>query len=153
MFSDVVSVVQIDIFGDERAEHQYWTSSNEELTQYTKGRTFDYPLNDNQTVQFIPCRIIKSEVTGCIINVRTDGQFEEIEIDFTDNTEYANLNKFEPCLERPGMAPVDFIYEGFLVRCRPNLDEFLEYVADDFDVVIYTSANRMIYEPMYVVLR
>ena len=51
------------------------------------------------------------------------------------------------------MAPVDFIYEGFLVRCRPNLDEFLEYVADDFDVVIYTSANRMIYEPMYVVLR
>ena len=26
----------------------------------------------------------------------------------------------------------------------------LEYISDDFDVVIYTSANRLIYEPMYV---
>ena len=55
-------------------------------------------------------------------------------------------------LERPGMSAVDFIYEGFLIRLRPNLDEFLEYCNDDFDVVIYTSANKLIYEGMLQVL-
>ena len=87
---------------------------------------------------------------------KPDAAAEIIHIDFTDGND--NLSKLEPMLERPGMTPVDFIYEGFLIRlrcdlqctygalemcfifsfCRPNLDEFLEYCNDDYDVVIYT---------------
>jgi len=55
-------------------------------------------------------------------------------------------------LQRAGMVPVDFIYEGFLIRVRPNLDEFLEDVAEDFDVVIYTAAAKEIYAPMLSLL-
>eukprot|EP01083_Nonionella_stella_P063703 165536_1 len=43
------------------------------------------------------------------------------------------------------MAPVDFIYEGLLCRIRPDLDEFMEYVVDHFDVVLYTTANKDMY--------
>lgn len=74
----------------------------------------------------------------------------EIEISFVEENEH--LAKLEPCLNRMGMLPVDFIYEGFLIRLRPNLDEFLEYCADDFDIVIYTSACKAIYEGMLKVL-
>ena len=73
-----------------------------------------------------------------------------IEISFVNENEH--LGKLEPCLNRPGMLPVDFVYEGFLIRLRPNLDEFLEYCSDDFDICIYTSACKAIYEGMLKVL-
>ena len=69
-----------------------------------------------------------------------DAATTEIEISFVAENEH--LSRLEPCLDRPGMLPVDFIYEGFLIRLRPDLDEFLEYASEDFDIVIYTAACK-----------
>ena len=90
---------------------------------------FDYELADKQVVQ---CKIRTVEVTGCRVQVTTTTASEDddciedeaqsaattetVHIDFTDGNE--NLSKLEPMLERPGMTPVDFIYEGFLIRLR-----------------------------------
>ena len=88
---------------------------------------------------------------ACIIEVeKSNGLSEQIEISFVDENEH--LDRLEPCMTRAGMCPVDFIYEGFLIRLRPNLDEFLEYAAEDFDVVVYTAARKEIYNGLLHVL-
>lgn len=99
-------------------------------------------------------------MTGCIVEVsnwtapsctaETKPITKEIEIDFMEQNEH--LSRLEPSLHRHGMLPVDFIYEGFLIRLRPNLDEFLDYASEDFDVVIYTSALKRVYGGMLKVL-
>ena len=98
-------------------------------------------------------------MTGCIVEVSnwtapncndSEPITKEIEINFMMQND--NLSRLEPCLHRQGMLPVDFIYEGFLIRLRPNLDEFLDYASEDFDVVIYTSALKRIYGGMLKVL-
>eukprot|EP01084_Bolivina_argentea_P252080 423032_1 len=156
---DISNNTLIDKLGSERMICNYWATTNELLKKYKKKNgVFDYELEDGTK---IGCKIRKVEVTGCRVEVRIINMNEVIEdededmnmdrddiaiaeIDFTNGNE--NLSKLEPMLERPGMSAVDFIFEGFLVRLRPNLDEFLEYCNDDYDVVIYTSANKLIYE-------
>ena len=134
--------------------------------KYKKGATYDYKADDDE--QPIQCKILSTETVACIIEIRhnemldDENEYKEnmhynhintittIEISFVEENEH--LSKLEPCLNRMGMLPVDFIYEGFLIRLRPNLDEFLEYCSDDFDIVIYTSACKAIYKPMLKIL-
>ena len=68
----------------------------------------------------------------------------KIDIPFTEPND--KLARLEPRLERVGMVPIDFIYEGFVVRVRPMLTDWLDMIVDDFDIVLYTSANGLIYQ-------
>ena len=163
----------IDVLGTEMIKHNIWITENAELKRYRKNRDevffyeMSHPYNSELKIK-IPCKVFKTQITGCRISVdhtieeleekltpKSDktprkkpyvaykDPIEEIEIDFTRHNEH--LSRLEPCLNREGMLPVDFIYEGFLIRLRPNLDEFLEEVSDKFDVVIYTAAKETIY--------
>lgn len=137
------------------AYHGAYCDCTYQFTQrYRKGGTFEYRAGSiaNFDDYIVQCSILRTEVTGCAIEVQNwkGSTTKDIEIDFT--VENDNLSRLEPCLNRPGMLPVDFIHEGFLIRCRPNLDEFLDCASEDFDVVIYTSALKQIYEGMLKVL-
>lgn len=114
------------------------------VQKYKKGKIFEYSSH--------PTTIRKIEITGCKICLINDmtADNDNIIIDFTHSND--NLAKLEPCLQRTEYVDVDFIYEGFLVRIRPGLDEFLDECYEDFDIVIYTSANRVIYEGLLKVL-
>eukprot|EP01083_Nonionella_stella_P174067 602352_1 len=126
----------IDRIHKERMDHFHWASTNKELQNYHKDDSFVCRIDDMADIE---CRIQNIQISGCIIEVRDDRMnAKQIEIDFTHSND--DLNRFEPVLEREGMVPVDFIYEGFLVRVRPNLDEFMEYIVDAFDVTLYTAA-------------
>ena len=87
--------------------------------------------------------IRKVEVSGCRIAMK-ENKHKILEIPFTEPND--KLARLEPRLERSGLVPVDFIYEGFLVRVRPMLTDWLDMIIDDFDIVLYTSANGLIYE-------
>eukprot|EP01084_Bolivina_argentea_P127052 224775_1 len=126
----------IDLMDKERMDYFQWVSTNEELLSYHNKDVF---VCDMDGIHDIKCTIEHIEISGCIIEVDSN----QIEIDFIHSNE--ELNLFEPMLEREGMAPVDFIYEGLLCRIRPDLDEFMEYVVDHFDVVLYTTANKDMY--------
>lgn len=69
---------------------------------------------------------------------------DSIEISFVEPNEH--LDRLQPCFNRPGLLPVQLIYDGFLVRLRSDLVEFLEYASEDFDVVIYTAACKEVYQ-------
>ena len=101
--------------------------------------------NDGNLVKTYDLPIRKLEKSGCKIRMNNEYNGKIIEIDFINPDE--NLNKFEPALQRDGMEDVDFIYQGFLVRIRKDLPEFLNYCIDlEFDINIYTSANPIIYQ-------
>eukprot|EP01083_Nonionella_stella_P269176 910479_1 len=131
----------IDRIHKERMDHFHWASTNKELQNYHKDDRFVCRIDGMGDIE---CRIQNIQISGCIIEVRDDRMnAKQIEIDFTHSND--DLNRFEPVLEREGMVPVDFIYEGFLVRVRPNLDEFMEYIVDAFDVTLYTAASKEAY--------
>eukprot|EP01084_Bolivina_argentea_P310952 538179_1 len=163
---EIINGQLIDKLGQEHVEICIWIDDNDTLEKYKKRATYDYKPDDLS--YNIQCEILRTEVTGCIIQVKYDNIIEEeeydsneynciptqtiedIEISFVDENEH--LCKLEPTLNRPGMLPVDFIYEGFLVRLRPDLDEFLEYISEDFDIVIFTAAIKEVYNGMLAVL-
>eukprot|EP01083_Nonionella_stella_P186367 681990_1 len=144
----------IDIMDKERMDHVIYISTNEELRSYHNNDVF---ICDMDGMNDVECIVQHIEISGCIIEVHDDRMdapwmnANQIEIDFTHSN--ADLNRFEPVLEREGMVPVDFIYEGFLVRVRPNLDELMEYIVDEFDVVLYTAATEDAYRGLLDMLQ
>eukprot|EP01083_Nonionella_stella_P010655 30298_1 len=129
----------MDKFGCEQKEHTFWIQENDHKAKYHKNGLFDYK-DDDDTIE---CKILKILTTGCKIQM-TSSPRDIIEIDFVAPNPH--LQKLEPCLRRINMKTVDFIYEGFLIRIRPNVEDFFEEINDDFDIILYTSALQSVYE-------
>ena len=50
------------------------------------------------------------------------------------------------------MVSAAFVHDGFLVRLRAGVEDFVAESADDWDVVLFTAANRAIYEGLMAAL-
>ena len=167
----------IDALGVETIKHAIWIDDNSQLKRYKYKNEeiffyeMSHPLQQELKIK-IPCKVFKTQITGCRIcvdhtiefieqqmtngcnkNINLENQkpkTEEIMIDFVRHNQ--QLSRLEPCLYRDSMLPVDLIYMGFLIRLRPNLAEFIQAVQPYFDVVIFTAAKEEIYKGLLEVL-
>ena len=56
------------------------------------------------------------------------------------------IENFLPSIHRTGYKDAAFVHDGFLVRIRNGVEDFLEHLNESWDVVFFTAANRSIYE-------
>ncbi len=60
--------------------------------------------------------------------------------------------RIQPELKREGFDHVAFAYEGFLVRIRKGVPEFLAWANEHFDVILFTAAEKQLYTGLLIKL-
>ena len=137
----------IDEYGTDMIEYDHCHTLTNRLK---KKKQFMYPYKiDEKTNEIIDSRqtLIKElTVIGCEIEYELP-DFNDIFhkfISFEDDS--IEIENFLPALKRKGYADAAFVYDGFIVRIRNGVEDFLDQLDQSWDIVFFTAANRAIYD-------